>query len=349
LTCGLFFSNKIKIWGYLIMAVFRIEKSKNYTVMSNYHLNDKNLTLKAKGLLSQMLSLPESWDYTLKGLSLINKESVDAIRTAIWELEKQGYISRQQGRDANGKLTAIEYTIYEHPQVVASPLLENPITVEKQDPTAPLLDFPTTDNPTSEKPISENPTQLNTNIINTNIPSTYSSSSRVGNQAARAGEDEDLQALRKKIQDKVVQLGLSDPLRKIIQHNFGEGELAEFEQLNEFICTLREGASQRPPTTHLPQERYRHVLKLIERAFGAYAPSVRLGGTIMPPEEVQRRLLEVTPAHIWHVIRHVQQCGTHIANVESYYLSCLMRAPDTMELADLSQEDWEEQQESGSC
>ena len=101
------------------MAVFRVEKNKGYTVMSNHHLRNKELSLKAKGLLSQMLSLPEDWDYTLAGLSLINRESIDAIRTAVWELEKAGYITRRQGRDEKGKMTAIEYTIYEQPQPLA--------------------------------------------------------------------------------------------------------------------------------------------------------------------------------------------------------------------------------------
>ena len=81
------------------MAVFRVEKNTGYTVMSNHHLRNKELSLKAKGLLSQMLSLPEDWDYTLAGLSYINRESIDAIRTAVWELEKAGYITRRQGRD----------------------------------------------------------------------------------------------------------------------------------------------------------------------------------------------------------------------------------------------------------
>lgn len=90
------------------MAVFRVEKTKGYTVMSNHHLRNPDLTLKAKGLLSQMLSLPENWDYTLKGLSSINRESIDAIRTAVWELEKVGYITRRQGRDGQGKKNARE-------------------------------------------------------------------------------------------------------------------------------------------------------------------------------------------------------------------------------------------------
>ena len=136
------------------MAVFRVERNSGYTVMSNHHLRNKELTLKAKGLLSQMLSLPEDWDYTLAGLSHINRESIDAIRTAVWELEKAGYILRRQGRDEKGKMTAIEYTIYEQPQ----PMLENPI------PGKPMLENPTTDNPTSE-----NPTQLNKDRSRTNL------------------------------------------------------------------------------------------------------------------------------------------------------------------------------------
>ena len=143
------------------MAVFRVERTTGYTVMSNHHLRNKELTLKAKGLLSQMLSLPENWDYTLAGLSYINRESIDAIRTAIWELEKAGYITRRQGRDEKGKMTAIEYTIYEQPQPpgLDYPILENPTAAN------PILENPTTDNPTSE-----NPTQINKDISRTNLP-----------------------------------------------------------------------------------------------------------------------------------------------------------------------------------
>ena len=109
------------------MAVFRVERNSGYTVMSNHHLRNKELTLKAKGLLSQMLSLPEDWDYTLAGLSHINRESIDAIRTAVWELEKAGYILRRQGRDEKGKMTAIEYTIYEQPHTCTKVLIANEI------------------------------------------------------------------------------------------------------------------------------------------------------------------------------------------------------------------------------
>ena len=132
------------------MAVFRVERTRDYTVMSNYHLRDKNLSLKAKGLLSQMLSLPEDWDYTLAGLSYINRESKDAIRSAVNELEKAGYVQRRQTTDANGKFSANEYIIHECP-VTPAPSLEKP-----------LSENPTTDNPSTGKPLSENPTQINT-------------------------------------------------------------------------------------------------------------------------------------------------------------------------------------------
>ena len=150
------------------MAVFRVERNKDYTVMSNHHLRNRELTLKAKGLLSQMLSLPENWDYTLAGLSRINRESIDAIRTAVWELEKAGYITRRQGRDRRGKMTAIEYTIYEQPQDSSCPVSENPTSdepiLENPTPGKPILE-----NPTPEKPTTENPMQLNKERINTEI------------------------------------------------------------------------------------------------------------------------------------------------------------------------------------
>ena len=148
------------------MAVFRVERNKGYTVMSNHHLRNKELTLKAKGLLSQMLSLPEDWDYTLAGLSQINRESIDAIRTAVWELEKAGYIKRQQGRDEKGKMTAIEYTIYEQPQPPddTPPGLDKPI-LENPTPGNPILE-----NPTPGKPTTENPMQLNKDIQRTDLP-----------------------------------------------------------------------------------------------------------------------------------------------------------------------------------
>ena len=117
------------------MAVFRVEKNSGYTVMSNHHLRNRALSLKAKGLLSQMLSLPEDWDYTLQGLARINRESIDAIRQAIRELEQAGYIQRSRERDEKGRLRGSDYVIFELPQPVpasVSPTLENPMQLNGQ-------------------------------------------------------------------------------------------------------------------------------------------------------------------------------------------------------------------------
>ena len=122
-----------------------VQRATGYTVMSNYHLRDKALGLKAKGLLSVMLSLPEDWDYTIAGLCKICDTGKDAIRQAIRELEKAGYISRQRLRDEDGTLGGTQYTIRELPEQSAQP----------------MAGFPTQVNPTQEKPTKENPTQLN--------------------------------------------------------------------------------------------------------------------------------------------------------------------------------------------
>ena len=138
------------------MAVFRIERTRDYTVMSNHHLRNANLSLKAKGLLSMMLSLPEDWNYTTRGLAKICKEGVDAIGAALRELEGAGYIVRHQRRDKSGRITDTEYVIYEQPQ--------------------PDMSHPDTENPDMVKPDTEKPAELNIEKSNTEKSITYGSS-----------------------------------------------------------------------------------------------------------------------------------------------------------------------------
>ena len=135
------------------MAVFRIEKTRDYTVMSNHHLRNTELSLKAKGLLSLMLSLPENWDYTTKGLARICKDGVDSICAGVRELEEQGYVIRERVRNPNGQLGAIEYTILEQPR---------PLEREKPERENPVLDNPILGSPVLEEPEQGKPAQLNT-------------------------------------------------------------------------------------------------------------------------------------------------------------------------------------------
>lgn len=125
------------------MAVYRVNKNRSYTVMANYHLRDKNLSLKAVGLLSKMLSFNDGWQFSTKGLSLICKEGPDAVLAALRELEGAGYLVRHQTRDEKGRMSSMVFEIYEKPQT----------------------GLPDTDNPFTGKPYTENPAQLNTNQV----------------------------------------------------------------------------------------------------------------------------------------------------------------------------------------
>ena len=206
------------------MATFRVEKSKGYTVMSNHHLRDKSLSLKAKGLLSQMLSLPEDWDYTLAGLSLINEESKDAIRTAVTELEKAKYIHRHQTTDVNGRFSSNEYVIYEVPMK-----------------SEPLSSEPLSESPTTDKPTAENPTQLNKDIsskekqitdISNPIPSAPSRKSR------RKGLDEDV--IEKRAQYRALVLSSIDFDVLLSDESLDQERLSEFvELIIDTVCSNR--------------------------------------------------------------------------------------------------------------
>lgn len=133
------------------MAVFRVHKNENYSVINNSLFKDKDLSYKGKGLLATMLSLPDNWNYSVEGLASLSTDGVDSVRNTIHELEKLGYIVRTQNRTENGKLNGYMYDIYETPHR-EKPSTENPSTA----------------NPSTENPSTENPRQLNTNILNTN-------------------------------------------------------------------------------------------------------------------------------------------------------------------------------------
>ena len=279
------------------MAVFRVERNSGYTVMSNHHLRNKELTLKAKGLLSQMLSLPEDWDYTLAGLSHINRESIDAIRTAVWELEKAGYILRRQGRDEKGKMTAIEYTIYEQPQ----PMLENPI------PGKPMLENPTTDNPTSE-----NPTQLNkdrsskeksiTDGSNTDSIPILSPPSPLGEEAAAPPERKGTGA---KSQSAV------EIYREIIKDNI------EYEHL----CQYAKG---------IDRDMLDEIVDLLVETVCSARKTIRIAGDDYPAELVKSKLMKLNSSHIEFVFDCISKNTTEIRNIKKYLLAVLFNAPSTI-------------------
>ena len=219
----------------LKMSVFRVERTGDYTVMSNHHLKNRALSLKAKGLLSLILSLPDDWDYTLRGLAYISLESVDSVRRAVTELENEGYITRTRTRDEQGRLRGTEYIIREQP-VSEEPISEKPVS-EK-----PILENPTLDKPAQAKPTLENPTQLNINIYNKNKSSVYEEINQ-SNQSKEASE-------------------LTEILQKCELEDF---EKKTAQMLEDAVRVLYYKQSIKLSGAVLPQTEIRRLLRRVDR------------------------------------------------------------------------------------
>ena len=296
-----------RVKGVENMAVFRVERNKGYTVMSNHHLRNKDLSLKAKGLLSQMLSLPENWDYTLKGLSLINRESIDAIRTAVWELEKAGYITRQQNRDGKGKMADMIYTIYEQPQPrpeqpdKAAPGLENPV-----------LENPTSDNPTPGKPTLGNPTQLNKDISSKEKSITDVSITDPIPILSRPSplEDEAAQPPERKGTEAKSQSAI-EIYRQIIMDNI------EYEHLCQHVKSI-------------DRETLDEIVDLLVETVCSARKTIRIAGDDYPAELVKSKFMKLDSSHIEFVFDCLSKNTSEIRNIKKYLLAMLFNAPSTI-------------------
>ena len=278
------------------MAVFRIEKTRDYTVMSNYHLRDRSLSLKAKGLLSLMLSLPEDWDYTMKGLARICKGGIDSSSGGIRELEAHGYLIRSRVRSANGQLGTIEYTILEQPKEPAQtpapvrekPIRENPIQVK------PMLDAP----------IQENPAQLNkeessnypskTDLSITQESSPILSSPPVPRE--RSGQD----GMRKR-----------ESYRALILENI------EYDVLSQNV--------------QLDKDRLDELVELMVDTVCSNREMIRVAGDDYPAEVVRSRFLKLNASHIEYVLDRMRENTTYVRNIKKYLLAALYNAPVTMD------------------
>ena len=231
------------------MAVYRVERTRDYTVMSNYHLKDTSLSLKAKGLLSMFLSFPEDWNYSTRGLAAICKEGVDAIGSTIKELEKAGYIIRRQLRGANGRITDTEYIIYEKPQPQEPPAPDaDEPDMPPPDTASPHTENPDVAGPDMAAPHTENPAQLNINQFktqksNTQRSNTHSfpppaSSSQSPLSSVSASGENCARSLAPPLPAKTAALGfVGDPTRA--QHSGSCGERRSSGMSEP--CRLRRG------------------------------------------------------------------------------------------------------------
>ena len=277
------------------MSVFRVEKTKVYKVISRPHLRNHTLSLKAKGLLSQMLSLPDDWDYTLQGLAQINKESIDAIREAVRELERAGYIKRSRERDERGCLRGTVYTIYEQPHAEPTP--------EEPAQALPTLDHPTLEKPMLDFPTLENPMQLNTKSTK-----------------KRKRQSTDLS-----ITDSIpFPSGFPEsPTQKRTETK------ETFESYRELILeNIDYDVLASDP--HVDREQLDEIVDLVQETVYSTRSRIRVAGNDYPAEVVRSKLLKLNSEHIRFVMDCLNWNTSQRRSMWQYLLAMLFNAPSTM-------------------
>lgn len=280
------------------MAVFRINKTRDYTVMSNHHLRNTSLSLKAKGLLSLMLSLPDNWDYTTKGLASICKDGIDSICSAVKELEQHGYIVRERVRNGKGQLTTIEYTILEQPET-ALPEQEKP---KRENP---VLDNPVLGKPEQGCPEQENPAQLNTNISNKDLSNTNTSTT----YPIKSYQKEEPN-VKKRSRDKMGYDEM-DAYRDLIKENI------EYD-----ILTVK----LKPDIAMLDE-----IVDLLTETVCTNKDSLVIAGDVYPAAVVKSKLLKLNAEHIEYVLDCMKSNTTEVRNIKKYLLAALFNAPSTID------------------
>ena len=231
------------------MAVYRVERTRDYTVMSNCHLKDTSLSLKAKGLLSMMLSLPNEWNYNTRGLAAICKEGVDAIGSAIRELEGRGYIVRRQLRGTDGRITDTEYTIYEQPQQPDPPAPELP---DAPGPDMPHPENPYVAGPDMVGPHPEMAAELNINTSSKKKENTKRCSDLSVRPSTGVMGQTDVTDRRAQIMEQIEYDRIVTP--------------ASREQIDEFVELMLEVALTRSPTIHIGRDQ-EYPAALVQQRF----------------------------------------------------------------------------------
>ena len=286
------------------MPVFRVDKSRDFTVVANCVFKDRSLSAKAKGILVEMLSLPESWDYTLKGLTTLFSDGIDSIRQGINELEKHGYIVRERKRDAKGRLGGMEYVIYETPHVVQedSQSVENLI-----DSAYPESPEPTTEKPMQDSSAEEMPTVYKElNKYNKNKSMTF----EINKNSFLPEVSEDLEECapvensgRKELSDTS---RAREEIKKQIEYDVMV-QRCQPSQLDELVEIMLEVRMNLSPTTRFSRDE------------------------VYPTVYVQDRYSRLNAEHIEQVLDGIRENTSKVMHTKAYLMKCLFNAPDTLE------------------
>ena len=277
------------------MAVFRIEKTRDYTIMSNHHLRNTELSLKAKGLLSMMLSLPEEWNYTTRGLAAICKEGTDCIGSALKELEKTGYIVRNRLRDNKGKIVDVEYVIYETPR--------------KPDPAHPHEESPDADCPDTENPDMDNPRLESQPQLNKDKSSKYSSKKDLS------------------ITDESNPI-LSNPPTPMGSRTEKDG--MESREIYRQIILENIDYEILAVNPQVDREQLDEITEIILDTVCTSRKTIRISSDDFPAEVVKSRFLKLNSSHIQYIMACMKENTTRIRNIKKYLLAALYNATFTI-------------------
>ncbi len=289
------------------MAVYRVERTRDYTVMCNYHLKDKALSLKAKGLLSMMLSMPEEWNYSTRGLAAICKEGVEAVGNTLKELEKAGYMVRRQLRGDNGRITDTEYIIYEKPQDTEPSEPETAPDPEGPDAPSPDTAVPDTAALDMVSPYTENPDVVKADAENR--PELNNKKSRIKKSSTIGSNIHSI-------------LPPSPPAPAPA----AEGRNEVYEKRNE----IREQIEYDLITSPTNREQVDEFVEIMLEVALAKSPTMKIGRNAeYPTALVQQRFELINSSHIEKVLDAIRENTTRVWNTRAYLLAALFNAPST--------------------
>lgn len=321
------------------MEIVHVEKDGNFTWMKNIHLRDRFLSLKAKGLLSVMFSLPKDWDCTITGLAYISKEGISAIRATIKELEAAGYITRERIRNEAGQLKDMKYTIHETPvnRKPEEPVPADVSTVpdgagseispdEPELPVSPepasenpAYGFPTQGSPAQEKPVEQNRTQLKTNRLNTHESNRDQQNTDLSIHPS--GTVWQFPAPQRQPWDcgpAGVTIPLIDPDES---HRLS---VAELEQ------RVRDQIEYDFLVTDSNRQELDEIVSIIVEVLAMHGEGFEVGGLVKPPDLVMKNFLALNSEHLEYVFACLDRTRSNVRNIRQYLRVALYNAPMTM-------------------
>lgn len=327
-------------------TIFRVEKTSNYTVMSNYHMMDHSLSYKAKGILSEILSLPPTWDYTLAGLATLANDGIDSVRAGVHELENSGYINRKRTRDEHGRMSKNEYVVYERPEdnpefiTKQSKKAENPIQLKKEPKNkskgngyimqnTPSLENPTMDteqtdspyleNPTMEKPTLDNPTLEKPTLEKPTLENPMTN--KVFNKLNTKGLNTEYinhsnQSISQSANSKAEKIDKID-----------EKKISRYKNLIYGNIDYEELIAQNEDSKSRIDEIVDNMLEMM----CCTSETMRIGGVDQPTALVQGRLMKIDSSCIEYILLCLHRNTTKVNNIKAYLKTVIFNAPSTMD------------------